>query len=358
MDIVKREEAIPMNMRYLILLASFLTLPVFVAEQRLLKEKYILCSFAGYMIGPYLALVPISYKIRFMIGSACSMVPYFFSFIPTIQAFLLGLIVSYYRLVVDLFCLSLCVKTKKKRVVILSNVIAGWMSFLAFFSFRFWPLAASTLCTPFVTIVCACFGTFISYRFIIETPEEIFKRYTEAEQKSDAYEDLYRCIVHINGAEELNIDEFREDYRSFLNEKTQIETNGTFRERVTAIALSINVSFIYIAFQRAAGIENKFGLYRLFLGCMQLISWSLKYTYESGSIYVSLIPPFSLFFVCISTNNNEDMLLAFIMLFGTGFVRTISPSHTLTYVEMALSRSTQYIFVTIVFLVLVFFFLN
>ncbi|KFG27128.1 uncharacterized protein NESG_00203 [Nematocida ausubeli] len=358
MDFAKKEETIPATMRYLIVLASFLSLPVFVAEQRLLEKKYILCSFAGYTVGPFLALIPLGYKARCMLGSACSALPLFFSFAPYLHAFLLGLISSYYRLVIDLFCQALCVKTKKKQVVIMTNLIGAWISFFTFFSLRFYPVISFFICTRFCTVLFACAGTVLSYIFIIETPEEIFKRYRAAEKKSAAYEDLYKCIMYINSSQQINMEDFQKDYREYLNEKTQPNDNSTLRERATAILAAVNISFIYIAFQRAAGVQNKYSLYRIFLGCMQLFTWAINYMSGMGTIYSFLIPPASLYFVCVSTNNPEDIALVFVMLFGIGLVSHRASAHSLTPAEMALSRSLQYIFVTPIFLILVLNFLD
>lgn len=352
MDSTKQEERVPLRMRYLAILASFLPLSILVTEQRLLSQREIICSFGGYIVGPYLSLIPLSYRLRFMIGSVCAALSFFLRFNTYLHAFSLGLIVSYFMLVANLFCAALCVRTKKKKVQIMSNVITGWLSFLTFFSFHFCPVITDFLCTPIFSLLFAAAGTVISYFYIIETPEEIFVRYRKAEKKSDAYEDLYKCISYINSADDSNIEEFRADYRSFLDAKTQIKQSYTLKEKITAIFLSVNVSFVYIAFQRAAGVENRYSLYRIFLGAMQLFTWSFKYASGSSSVYATIIPPVALYFVCVSTNNTQDILLVFIMLLGTGILPEVSSGYTLQPIDIACARSIQYICVLVVFLVL------
>ncbi|KAI5190289.1 hypothetical protein NEMIN01_0988 [Nematocida minor] len=355
MNTAERQESVPLNMRYLILAASFLCLPLLVAEQRLLMEREILCSFVGYMAGPYLALAPLSYKIRFMIGSASGVVPYLLSFNMYMRAFFLGLIVSYYRMVIDLFCSALCVRTRKKTVVVMANLVASWISFITFFSLHFCPSLASFICTPVFSIIFAFIGTAVSYMYIIETPEEIFHRFRENSEKSSAYEDLYSCISYLNGPDAPKPEEFREEYKVFLDKKNQLEESFTFKEKLSAIFITVNISFIYIAFQRASGVENRYSLYRIFLGAMHLFSWSFKYyTSSSSAFYAAVIPPMALYFVCVSTNNTQDIFLVFIMLLGINFVPKTPHGYTLTPIDIAFSRSIQYFFVLISFLIIMF----
>lgn len=344
----KSQETVPLNMRYLIIVASFLCLPDLVAEQRISNEKEIVCSFVGYIIGPYFALIPLSYKVRFMLGSICGIVPFFLG--RYLRAFSLGLITSYYRLVADLFCTALCIRTPKSTVLIMSNLVSTWISFSTFFSLHFCPSLASFVCRPFFAFLFAVAGVILSYIYVIETPEEIFKRFKHASSKSAAYEDLYKCISYINSTDNSTLEEFREEYRIFLDRKNQIEDSFTLKERVYAIILSVNISFIYIAIQRCAGVENRHSLERIFLGAMQLFSWSFKYSDSPKTYFSVIIPPAALYFVCVSTNNTQDIFLVLIMLLGVAFVPKAIHRYSLNQTEIAFSRSIQYIFVLATFI--------
>lgn len=342
------QENVPLNMRYLIIAASFLCLPDLVAEQRISNEKEIMCSFVGYMCGPYFALIPLSYKLRFMLGSAVGVIPLFLS--SYLRAFSLGLITSYYRLVADLFCCALCIRTPKSTVLIMSSLVSSWIGFTTFFSLHFCPSLAAFVCTPFFTFIFALVGIAVSYAYIIETPEEIFQRFKHSSSKSAVYEELYDCISYINGRRNSTVEEFREEYKMFLDEKSQIKESFTLRERIYSIFLSVNISFIYIAIQRAAGVENRHSLDRIFLGAMQLFSWSFKYADSPKTYFSVIIPPVALYFVCVSTNNTQDIFLVFIMLLGVAFVPKSVKGYSLNPPEIAFSRSIQHFFVLLTFI--------
>ncbi|KAH9385442.1 uncharacterized protein NEMAJ01_0338 [Nematocida major] len=349
MEITKREDRLPLNMQCLIILASFLILPTLVANLRLQKEYEILCSFVGYILGPYLALAPLSYKARFMIGCASGIVPIFLGFNTYLRAFVLGLINSYFALVIEMFCGALCVRTKKARAAIVANIFAGWLSFLTFFSLHFCPVLVELLCNSVTSFVLACTGTLASYYFIVETPEEIFARYRLAEKKSRAYEEMYSSLSYINGPDIVDEDELKEEYRIFLDEKSNLQDHYTIKEKAAAALSYINVSFIYISFQWAAGVENRYSLYRLFLGAMQLFTWTFRYYSRANAMYVFVLPPAALYFMCVSTNNTQDVFLVFLMLLGANFLPKKSSGHVLQRADIAFAKSLQYVLVFFVF---------
>ncbi|KAI5185259.1 hypothetical protein NEHOM01_0717 [Nematocida homosporus] len=343
---------VPLNMRWMTISSCFLLLPSVVAEQMLKPKLEIIVSLIGMAVGPYFALIPGSYRNKYVFGSLLGIVPVMLMYAPYARAFSLGTITSYYRLVADLYGGALCVKTKKKDLSLISSLVSAWISVGTFFSLHFCPTLSAAVGSCPAMLTFAIFGAILSHIYIIETPEEILERIANDRNKSQAYEDMYAALAHINGPGKKSQDDLQKEYKEILEEKkNEKEKPVPVKERARAIGLSINISFIYMAFQKAMGVDGKYTLYRVFLGVMQLFSWSLKYTEGAHSFFSTALPVLALYFVCISTNSHQDIILVVLMLLGIEYAPGQVTGYKLRPLDIAISRSIQCLCALLTFLV-------
>jgi len=324
---------LPLNTRVLVLGSVFMIFPVLVYEQALFTKEEITASLAGHIFGPLFVLAfPLSYKLQFMFGSfltclssALSFLSSSFQLSPLFASFVLGLAVSYLKTVAGLFCNALCLKRRKKECAALLHLTVAWVYFFTFFSLRFIPSLIRLTCSTLFVCIFTLLGSWISYRCIIETPEEIAYARSGQRKISGVYEDLNSTLLYLNGPNAQDTDAIRKEYREIMEAKNASQ-RGVF-DRASCVLSFVNVSFIYVAFQRAAGVEGRHSLYRVFLGAMHLCSWSFTYASGTTSLSCMLIPVLAVYFICVSTNNYRELGLALLMLFGV----TFSPSSAVLY---------------------------
>ncbi|KAI5170611.1 hypothetical protein NEFER03_0070 [Nematocida sp. LUAm3] len=346
-------EHIPLNMKRMIFVSCYLWVPIAVVEHMLTVKSELISSIIGGIFGPFLSVIlPFSYRTRCVIGSISGLLPVLFSFNRIIRGFLLGLILSYYKLLSLMYCSGLCVRTKKQRASILVNLVSAWVSCSTFILMRFCPTITKIITYPLFTIIFSILGSIISFFFIIDTPEEILSRLRTEKNKSSSYEHLYDTLAKINGPEENSIEDLQKEYKDILVIKNDKKTNSNIKIKIQAILLAVNVSFIYIAFQRALSVNGTYTLYRCFLGMMQMFSWSFKYLVGPSSAYATMLPIAALYFVCVSTDNNQDVLLVFLMGFGIEFLPAQASGYTLNQLDRASVLSLQSFFALILFLII------
>lgn len=352
MESMQGKEYVPMNMRSLVMRSLFPYLPLLISEQTLSPKYEIAASLAGYVIGPFLALVPLSYRLRFVLGSLLGLLPLVLLSFPLVRAFILGLLVSYYKMVADLFFGALCLKTKKAAVLVLENLVVAWISFGTFFSLRFCPIL-TTIATSWVFVLLSALATAaFSYLYTIETPEEIIERLKREKTKSAAYEDLYRTLLYLNGPGATDSEEFQQEYKEILDKRKNLPSDDSLRAKSAAIAVGVNVSFIYIAFQRTMGVNGTYSLYRIFLGAMNLFSWSFKYASGTSSLISILLPVVALYFICVSTGRYQDLGLVLLMVLGIEAMPAHPSLYRLHPFDRALIASLQNLMALICFLLL------
>ncbi|KAI5180921.1 hypothetical protein NEOKW01_1162 [Nematocida sp. AWRm80] len=342
MDSMQNKEVIPFNMRCLVMLASCICLPIVIGDCKLTDKTEITWSLVGHIIGPYFGMIPLPYKTSFLIGSALNLLPMFLAFNGNLRAFSLGAISAYCRVVADLFCQSLCVHTKRSAVSVVSNFVTSWISSCTFFSLHFCPILSTIAILPPTVIIFTILTSYLSYKYIIKTPEELLKKYQEEKSKSKIYEQLHHTLAYINGPGVKDNEEFRQEYKDFLNSQKKEASPIPLINRVKEVALGVNVSFIYIAFQKAMSIDGIYSLFRNFLGMMQLFTWAFKYASDTSSFVAQIIPVIALYVVCVSTNSGSDILVVFLMILGVGFLPTPKTTHKPTPFDVALKHSLQY----------------
>ncbi|KAI5192662.1 hypothetical protein NECID01_2033 [Nematocida sp. AWRm77] len=331
----------PLNMRSMVLFGNMLYLPIVICEQVLSPKLEIAASMAGYVVGPFFALAPFSYRTLFVVGSLLGLLPPLLVYFPMVRAFFLGMIVSYCKTTANLFVGALCVKTKKKTALVLGNLAVAWISFGTFFSLHFCPVLTK-IATSLPFIVVSSLGTAAaSYFYIIETPEEIMSRLEREKKKSAPYEELYKTLLYINGPNAKDSDEFHQEYKEILDKKAHVHNSASLKTRATAILIAVNFSFVYVAFQRAMGVEGVYSLYRIFLGAMSLFSWSFKYAGDSGSVLSVIFPVAALYFICVSTGSYQDLGLVLLMLLGVEAMPAHPSLYTLQRVDRAVISSLQ-----------------
>ncbi|OAG31708.1 hypothetical protein NEDG_00183 [Nematocida displodere] len=349
MEIGLNKEGIPPRMKALVAFVSFLYLPVLVPEQRILPKDEILVSLCGYIFGPFLALIPLSYRLRCVLGSLIGVLPILVFFSNYFRAFLLGLCFSYYRTVAELFCQALSVTAKKRSVSVLFNLINAWICFTTFFLIHFCPRVPEFAALWYVLVIGCLISAGLAAVYIIETPEEMLERFKKEKRKTEVYDEMYKVLLYINGPFAKDNEDLHEDFKDLLDRRNDSLYAPTLKERSTAILISVNISFVYAAVQRVLGVDNHYSLYRIFLGAMQMFSLAMTYSSGTLSFFSAAVPAVALYFVCVSTSNYNDAILVFVMALGTSFIPSEKSAYTMSPMDIVLTRSLQGLLTALLF---------
>lgn len=345
-----RRREIPHNMKGLVLLAVLFLVYPKVTHLSLSDKHRIFVSLIGGAVAPFLVLLPGSYRLKFIIGSVANVLPPLLFFNTYAQAFLLGMIFTYLKTCSELYSMALCIRTRKKAVLVLNNLCASLIAVCAFFILHFLPaLAPFVALNPIATVVVAIAGVAISARHVIRTPEEIMREGRGGARNNEVFEEMFHTLAYINGPV-VEDERFHDEYRELIEKKFLEERPSVgLRTYVRVLAEQLNISFVYLAFQFALSLSSTLTLYRLFLGIMQLFSWYLTYMLTAASFSSGLFLIAALYLVNVTVDPTDVLLVLFLFL-GYSFAPSSKAVYALTRADFALVRSLQFLLASLVFL--------
>lgn len=344
--------SLPGNIRAWSIRACFLCFPSVISDQLLPKKEEILLSLCGHVLGPFLLLAPVSFRLHFVLGNVCLCISSLVSFSRLLRAFFIGVVASQLRMSSRLFTNSLCGQQRRQRVYAISCTLDAWMCFCVFFAAHFFPAFAKTVSSSGMILVLGAITAAAASKCVVETPEEVLSRYQKEGRASasDQYEALYQALSRVYGKASRETEEFDREYKALLDQKLGPATSQTGKERLKSAASLGNIAFMYIAAQRSMGVENSRSFYRMFLGLMQLCTSMLACSSTTLFQGASLYPVVYFYLMCVSTGSYEDIALVLLMLLGVGFFPTAPSAYAVTPTDLIVAASVQYALAALLFL--------